>query len=213
MGADSVKIFCPKCQCVYHPPPMRYRSSHGTSHGSAAVDGAAFGTTFAHLFLMTFNNLVPDGLSQESVYVPKVFGFRVHPSARQRSGNPNTSAAIGGGGSAVKRTLNTLTSANQNMQTNTGGPSTNGNGDGPGISDDRKMDASLPQQRSGKVDSFVSKPAKAILDGESGSQSKSKKGKGRKSKSDETGASAKRRGKNGDNEGNSNQKSKRMKRP
>ncbi len=191
---------------------MRYRSSHGTSHGSAAVDGAAFGTTFAHLFLMTFNNLVPDGLSQESVYVPKVFGFRVHPSARQRSGNSNTSAAVGGG-SSVKRTLNSLTIASQNMQAHISGSITNGNGDGPGIAEDRKMEASLPQQRSGKVDTFVTKPAKAILDGESGSQSKSKKGKGRKSKSDETGASTKRRAKNGDNDGNSNSKSKRMKRP
>ncbi|GFH51935.1 CK_II_beta-domain-containing protein [Chaetoceros tenuissimus] len=91
MGADTVKIFCPKCQNVYHPPPMRYRSSHGAAAlSSAAVDGAAFGTTFAHLFLMTFSNLVPDGLSPESAYVPRVFGFRVHPSSRQRSGNTST---------------------------------------------------------------------------------------------------------------------------
>jgi hypothetical protein len=83
MGADTVKIFCPKCQCVYHTRPMRYRNAQGAS-SSAAVDGAAFGTTFPHLFLMTFNNLVPDGLSTESSYVPRVFGFRVHPSSRQR---------------------------------------------------------------------------------------------------------------------------------
>jgi hypothetical protein len=49
------------------------------------VDGAAFGTTFPHLFLMTFSNLVPDRLPPDSSYVPRVFGFRVHMSSRQRT--------------------------------------------------------------------------------------------------------------------------------
>ena len=80
-----MKIFCPKCQCVYHPPPVRSRSSHHSSAGAAGVDGAAFGTTFPHLFLMTFSNLVPDRLPPTSAYVPRVFGFRVHLSARQRA--------------------------------------------------------------------------------------------------------------------------------
>ena len=81
MGVDTVKIYCPKCSQVYHPPPIR-SSRTGTSSG---VDGAAFGTTFPHLFLMTFANLVPDPLPVESTYVPRVFGFRVHQSARQRN--------------------------------------------------------------------------------------------------------------------------------
>ena len=93
MGADTVKIFCPKCQCVYHPPPVRSRSSHHGGAGAAGVDGAAFGTTFPHLFLMTFSNLVPDRLPPDSTYVPRVFGFRVHMSARQRTSC--SSAAIG----------------------------------------------------------------------------------------------------------------------
>jgi hypothetical protein len=77
MGVDTVKIFCPKCNQVYHPPPIRSRA--GTASG---VDGASFGTTFPHLFLMTFANLVPDPLPAESSYIPRVFGFRVHKSAR-----------------------------------------------------------------------------------------------------------------------------------
>jgi Casein kinase II regulatory subunit len=85
MGADTVKIFCAKCQCVYHPPPVRSRSTHHSSAGAAGVDGAAFGTTFPHLFLMTFSNLVPDRLLPTSAYIPRVFGFRVHLSARQRA--------------------------------------------------------------------------------------------------------------------------------
>jgi len=91
IGADTVKIFCPKCQSVYHSPPARSRSSnhHSSSAGvSGGVDGASFGTTFPHLFLMTFSNLVPDPLPPDSAYIPRVFGFRVHHSARQRnSGN------------------------------------------------------------------------------------------------------------------------------
>jgi len=93
MGADTVKIFCPKCQCVYHPPPIRSRSSSHHGAGAAGVDGAAFGTTFPHLFLMTFSNLVPDPLPPNSAYVPRVFGFRVHMSARQRA--PGASSGEG----------------------------------------------------------------------------------------------------------------------
>uniref|UniRef100_A0A7S2H9S8 Casein kinase II subunit beta n=1 Tax=Helicotheca tamesis TaxID=374047 RepID=A0A7S2H9S8_9STRA len=113
MGADSVKIFCPKCQSVYHPPPIRSRSSHhgpgNGGGGSGAVDGAAFGTTFPHLFLMTFNNLVPDRISADSAYVPRVFGFRVHQSARQRSG-------CGGAGSAAAFSSSTIPQANNSRR-------------------------------------------------------------------------------------------------
>jgi len=77
VGIDTVKVFCPKCRCVYHPPPSRSRG------GSGAVDGASFGTTFPHLFLMTFNQLIPEPLSAAQIYVPRVFGFRVHQSSRQ----------------------------------------------------------------------------------------------------------------------------------
>ena len=85
IGVDTVKLFCPKCQCVYHLPVNRSRSLHHGSMGNAGVDGASFGTTFPHLFLMTFSQLVPDPLPEDSVYIPRVFGFRVHPSARQRT--------------------------------------------------------------------------------------------------------------------------------
>eukprot|EP00984_Skeletonema_dohrnii_P003894 scaffold1339_cov129-Skeletonema_dohrnii-CCMP3373.AAC.5 len=105
IGLERVKIFCPKCQSVYHPPPIRSRGVHHSSNGGGgAVDGAAFGTTFPHLFLMTFNNLMPDPLPPDSSYTPKVFGFRVHKSAWQqgrggypsRSNNNNNSSRRGG---------------------------------------------------------------------------------------------------------------------
>lgn len=47
----------------------------------SGVDGAYFGTTFPHLFFMTYKGLVPD--PPEKTFVPRVFGFRVrarHPS-------------------------------------------------------------------------------------------------------------------------------------
>jgi hypothetical protein len=49
------------------------------------MDGAYFGTTFPHLFLMTFSNIVPPPLTAS--YVPRVFGFRIKRDA------PSTSAA------------------------------------------------------------------------------------------------------------------------
>mmetsp|Transcript_12856 Transcript_12856/g.28002 ORF Transcript_12856/g.28002 Transcript_12856/m.28002 type:complete len:368 (-) Transcript_12856:1581-2684(-) len=91
IGVDTAKIFCPKCKCVYQPPPFRTRSGHSNNGGGGAVDGAAIGTTFPHLFLMTFNNLVPDPLPPNSTYVPRVFGFRVHSSAHRPGGGSNLS--------------------------------------------------------------------------------------------------------------------------
>jgi hypothetical protein len=87
MGVDTVKIYCPKCSQVYHPPSTRTRAGN-----AAGVDGAAFGTTFPHLFLMTFPNLVPDPLPTGSAYIPRIFGFRIHKSARQSPAGGGTAA-------------------------------------------------------------------------------------------------------------------------
>ena len=71
---STVKIFCPKCEDIYYPR-SRYQGQ---------VDGAFFGTTFPHLFLLTYSSLrPPKPLTQ---YVPKVFGFKIHPTAYQRGG-------------------------------------------------------------------------------------------------------------------------------
>ncbi|KAJ6971963.1 hypothetical protein NC653_032499 [Populus alba x Populus x berolinensis] len=40
------------------------------------IDGAYFGTTFPHLFLMTYGHLKPQKAIQS--YVPRVFGFKLH---------------------------------------------------------------------------------------------------------------------------------------
>lgn len=69
---STVKIYCPKCEDVYYP-----RSKY---QGNSDTDGAYFGTTFPHLFLMTYAHIKPSRPMQS--YVPKIFGFKIHKSAR-----------------------------------------------------------------------------------------------------------------------------------
>jgi casein kinase II subunit beta len=67
-GQSAVKIFCPKCEEIYYP-----RSEYQCS-----IDGAFFGTTFPHLLLMTYPTYRPPKSNEK--YVPRVFGFKLHPS-------------------------------------------------------------------------------------------------------------------------------------
>ncbi|KAJ0242657.1 Casein kinase II subunit beta-1 [Hirschfeldia incana] len=64
--SSTVKIYCPKCHDIYYPR-SKYQGN---------IDGAYFGTTFPHLFLMTYGNLKPPKATQN--YVPRVFGFKLH---------------------------------------------------------------------------------------------------------------------------------------
>ncbi|KAE9410628.1 hypothetical protein BT96DRAFT_871592 [Gymnopus androsaceus JB14] len=48
-GIDTVKLFCPNCNDIYVPPSSRFQG----------VDGAFFGTTFAHLFFQTYREFSP----------------------------------------------------------------------------------------------------------------------------------------------------------
>jgi len=64
-----MQVFCPKCDDIYYP-----RSEYQCS-----IDGAYFGTTFPHLLLMTYPMYRPPKSSD--VYVPRVFGFKLHPTA------------------------------------------------------------------------------------------------------------------------------------
>jgi casein kinase II subunit beta len=62
---STIKIYCPKCEDMYSPR-SRFQNN---------IDGAYFGTTFAHLFLMTYGHLNPQKAAQS--YVPRVFGFKL----------------------------------------------------------------------------------------------------------------------------------------
>ncbi|XP_009621562.1 putative casein kinase II subunit beta-4 isoform X2 [Nicotiana tomentosiformis] len=64
--SSTVKIYCPKCEDIYYPR-SKYQGN---------IDGAYFGTTFPHLFLMTYGHLKPQKPTQN--YTPRVFGFKIH---------------------------------------------------------------------------------------------------------------------------------------
>ncbi|XP_077250134.1 putative casein kinase II subunit beta-4 isoform X2 [Tasmannia lanceolata] len=66
----SVKIYCPKCEDLYFPR-CKYQSN---------VDGAYVGTTFSHLYLMTYPSSKPSKPVQ--TYMPRVFGFKLHKGSR-----------------------------------------------------------------------------------------------------------------------------------
>mmetsp|Transcript_1394 Transcript_1394/g.4290 ORF Transcript_1394/g.4290 Transcript_1394/m.4290 type:complete len:215 (+) Transcript_1394:130-774(+) len=61
----TVKLFCPNCQDLYFPR-SKYQGN---------VDGAYFGTTFPHLFLMTYSHL--KHRKNCTTYTPRIFGFKV----------------------------------------------------------------------------------------------------------------------------------------
>lgn len=61
----GVSLYCPRCNDIYYPKSSKH----------ANIDGAYFGTTFPHLFLMSFPTVIP--APAPTVYVPRVFGFRV----------------------------------------------------------------------------------------------------------------------------------------
>ncbi|CAA0820678.1 Casein kinase II subunit beta [Striga hermonthica] len=64
--SSTVKIYCPKCEDIYYPR-SKYQGN---------IDGAYFGTTFPHLFLMTYGHLKTQKHTHS--YVPRVFGFKLH---------------------------------------------------------------------------------------------------------------------------------------
>jgi casein kinase II subunit beta len=102
----TVNVFCPKCRDIYFPKSQRAgRTSvlaekcllsgkvHSRSVSSwlVEIDGAYFGTTFPHVFLMTHSQLVPSPPTQ--VYVPRIYGYKVHASSEYYTGKKKTSSS------------------------------------------------------------------------------------------------------------------------
>ncbi|KAJ1937239.1 casein kinase 2 regulatory subunit, partial [Linderina macrospora] len=69
---ESVKLFCPSCLDIYNPPSTRY----------SKIDGAYFGTTFAHLFFQAFPTFIPE--NPTPIYTPQIYGFAINE--RSKSG-------------------------------------------------------------------------------------------------------------------------------
>lgn len=78
---STVKLFCPRCEEAYYP-----RSKY---HGN--IDGAYFGTTFPHLFFLTYPSLKPQRPLEK--YVPRVFGFKISPIAWQQAARVGSAEA------------------------------------------------------------------------------------------------------------------------
>jgi casein kinase II subunit beta len=68
---STVKLFCPRCWDLFLPRSVAH------TH----LDGAFWGTTFPHLFLQTYPELVPERNPER--YVPRIFGFRVSEKSKQ----------------------------------------------------------------------------------------------------------------------------------
>jgi len=72
---NTVKLFCPSCERLYHPSRVRHRE----------IDGAFFGNTFANLFLITYPKYKINIPEQTEMPAPRVFGIMVHPDAYEVS--------------------------------------------------------------------------------------------------------------------------------
>ncbi|KAG0017431.1 casein kinase 2 regulatory subunit [Podila clonocystis] len=69
-GVETVKLYCPNCQDIYSPPSSRYQT----------LDGAYFGTTFAHMLFHVYPELVPT--IAPKIYQPAIYGFKISEYSR-----------------------------------------------------------------------------------------------------------------------------------
>ncbi|GMF19681.1 unnamed protein product [Phytophthora fragariaefolia] len=76
----TVNVYCPKCRDIFFPKSQR----------AGQIDGAYFGATFPHMFLMTHSHLVVPPPTQ--TYVPRVFGYKVHSSSEYYTGKKKSSS-------------------------------------------------------------------------------------------------------------------------
>mmetsp|Transcript_31627 Transcript_31627/g.52829 ORF Transcript_31627/g.52829 Transcript_31627/m.52829 type:complete len:814 (+) Transcript_31627:183-2624(+) len=104
----TYKLFCPKCRDLFN-----------CSTSQRHIDGAYFGTTFPHIFLMTYEDLVP--VAPQTTFVPRVFGFKIHASSNSlpRARVPTTSdigsnSGSGGSDSQIDATLDNNNNNNNN---------------------------------------------------------------------------------------------------
>lgn len=68
---QNVRLFCAHCEELYIPSNLIHQN----------IDGAFFGTTFAHLFLMEFPMFRPRRVSSmNKKYIPKIYGYPLHSS-------------------------------------------------------------------------------------------------------------------------------------
>lgn len=98
---STVNLYCPRCNDIYYPKSSRHSS----------IDGAYFGTTFPHLFFMTYPSAIPP--PPTNVYTPRIFGFKI----RRNIENIEDISITNNGAAAVnKQTLSSSLSSNNQPQ-------------------------------------------------------------------------------------------------
>ena len=90
----EVMVYCARCNNIFYPAnkQQNYREEH--------LDGAYFGSTFAHLLLMQYPALRPSPPRPSPKYVPKVFGFKIR---LPNSNNNNNSSSSSSSSSSSKK--------------------------------------------------------------------------------------------------------------
>ena len=66
-GVDTVKLFCPRCKEIYFPPPA-----------FSNMDGAFFGSTFPHIFLLNYPEFI---VNDKQSFEPTIYGYKIHESS------------------------------------------------------------------------------------------------------------------------------------
>uniref|UniRef100_A0A060TJ45 Casein kinase II subunit beta n=1 Tax=Blastobotrys adeninivorans TaxID=409370 RepID=A0A060TJ45_BLAAD len=67
-GYETVRLYCPCCTDIYHPPNSRYLN----------IDGAFFGTSFPGLFLQTFPDIEQRAARKRAKqFELKIYGFKI----------------------------------------------------------------------------------------------------------------------------------------
>jgi casein kinase II subunit beta len=73
LRSSRVKMFCPKCDEVYM---LQKAKSSGGVQTATNLDGAYFGSSFPHIFMATFDNLIEQP-PKVYYYEPSISGFKV----------------------------------------------------------------------------------------------------------------------------------------
>lgn len=67
---NTTKVYCPHCKEIYYPKSSRLE----------CLDGAYFGTSFAHFFFLSYPHLIPQSIP--TPFVPRIWGFKIRKSAK-----------------------------------------------------------------------------------------------------------------------------------